>query len=283
MSHQDFSWSVPVMRVGYAGRALVYVVVGGFSLYAIWRGGQGTGTSEALQQLETTTGGGVVLFLLFLGLLSYAVWRIVDAIWDLEDYGRDGKGIVARIAMVVTGLLHGVVGLLAFSLLFLGGSSGGGSSIAQATGRVMSWPAGIWIVGLAGLAVLGAGIYYIHKGWAQTYREHLRANRFTLHYNWVLRSGLIAHGIVITIIGAFFLVAAWQADPSEAGGVGQTFGWLSQQIYGRILVTAIALGLLAFALFCAVNAAYRIVPKAKSPDIETVAHRVKRKAGAQAS
>src|ERR1700751_4222862 len=36
----DLAWSVPVMRVGYAGRGLVYLTFAGFSLYALWRGEQ---------------------------------------------------------------------------------------------------------------------------------------------------------------------------------------------------------------------------------------------------
>ncbi len=277
MPRKDLSWAIPFMRAGYAGRALVYGVVAGFGLYAIWRGGQAEGTAEALRQLETTTGGGILLFLIFAGLVSYAIWRFIDAIWDLEDYGSEAKGIVARAGMIVTGLIHGAIGGLAFSLLFLGGGESG-STIASATARVMSWPAGPWIVGTAGLAIIGTGLYYIHKGWSEKYRERLMANQFTLNWNWVLKGGLIAHGAVVALIGVFFVIAAWQADPSEAGGLDRTFGWLSSQFYGQILVTLVALGLLAFAIFCAVNALYRVVPRARSPRIETVAENLKRTA-----
>jgi hypothetical protein len=286
MPQTDFSWAIPFMRAGYAGRALVYAVVAGFGLYAIWLGGNPDGTSGALKQLETTTGGGVILFLIFAGLLSYAVWRFIDAIWDLEDYGRDAKGMIARVGMVVTGVIHGAIGALAFSLLLLGGGTegdaGGGSTIADTTAQVMSWPAGLWIVGAAGVVIVGAGLYYIHKGWAEKYRKHLMANEFTLNWNWVLKGGVIAHGIVIAIIGTFFVVAAWQVDPSEAGGLDRAFGWLSSQVYGRILVTVIAFGLLGFSVFCGVNALYRIVPRAKSWRVETVADKLKRSAEAAA-
>jgi hypothetical protein len=125
-----------------------------------------------------------------------------------------------------------------------------------------------------------AGLYYMRKGWSEKYRDDLRANRFTLNWNWMLKGGLIAHGAVIVLIGIFFVLAAWQADPSEAGGLDRMFGWLSAQLYGRILVTVVALGLLGFAVFCAVNAAYRVIPRAKAPDIETVAQRLKRSAEA---
>ena len=269
MARSDFSWAVPVMRAGYAGRGLVYVVVAGISLYAIWRGGQAQSTSSALGWLEATTWGGVLLFLIFVGMLAYALWRVVDAIWDLEDYGRDGEGAIARTGLVVSGLVHLGIGILAFSLLF-GGGGDQGSSIPRYVGTVMQWPGGRWIVGLAGLIIIAAGGFYVHKGWTEKYREHLRGNRFTLRWNKALKAGVISQGVVVAIVGLLFTYAAIRANPSEAGGVGAAFSWLSQQAYGQVLVALICVGLLGFSLFCFVNAAYRIVPKAADPDIATL-------------
>lgn len=278
MSQQDLSWAVPVMRAGYAGRGIVYLVVAGFSLFAIWQGGQAQGTSSALAQLEGSLWGKAVLFLIFLGMLAYAVWRYLDAAYDLEAYGSDGKGIVARIGMVVTGTVHLAIGFSAFILLFTAGGEGGGSSIASAVDTVMGWPGGRWIVGLAGLATIGAGIYYAIKAWKEKYREHLSANRVTTNWNWVLKFGVLAQGFIVTLIGIFFVYAAWTANPSEAGGVAKAFSWLNGQVYGQVLVAVVCVGLLGFAVFCFVNAAYRIVPKVAGDNVETMAARMKAKA-----
>ncbi len=281
MPQHDLSWTVPVMRAGYAGRGLVYLVLAGFSLYAIWRGGRAMGTSSALGDLENTTGGGIVLFLIFLGMLAYAVWRLINAWYDLENHGSDGKGIAARIGVAVSGLVHLAIGFVAFSLLFAGGGQGGGgqggggSSIESWIGKIMEWPAGRFVVAAIGLVVIGAAIYYIYKGWTQSYRKRLVANRFTTNWNWLLRGGLFAHGAVVAIIGGLILYAAWRANPQAAGGVGDAFSWLTGQPFGQVLVVVICLGLAGFALFCFVNAAYRVVPKVSGPDIETVAMRLK--------
>ena len=71
MAKTDLSWSIPVMRLGYAGRGLVYLVVSGFSLYAIIRGGQAKGTSSALSQLESAPWGTVVLLAIFVGMVAF--------------------------------------------------------------------------------------------------------------------------------------------------------------------------------------------------------------------
>ena len=276
MADRDLAWSVPVMRAGYAGRGIVYLVVAGFSLYAIWRGGQAKGTESALAQLETTAWGGIVLFLIFLGMVAYALWRMVDAWYDLEREGDDGKGMLARTGMVVTGLIHLGIGVLAFLLLFTskgdgGGEGGGGSTVAEAVGAIMGWPFGRVLVMLIGAVTIGAGVYYIAKAVRRSYREKLYANDFTRRYEPVLRFGVAAQGVVVTVIGWLILLAGWTANPDEAGGMDGSFDWLSGQVYGQLLVTAICLGLAAFAVFLFVNAAYRIVPAVAGDEASSLA------------
>nr|WP_111301793.1 DUF1206 domain-containing protein [Paracoccus saliphilus] len=272
MTDRDMGWAIPLMQAGYTGRGLVYLAVAGISLYSIWQGGRAQDTSSALGWLEATWGGAIVLFLILLGMLAYALWRALDAVFDLECYGRDGKGIIARLGMVVTGGLHLGIGIVAFFLLFGGGGgSEEGSSIPQYVGTVMQWPGGRWIIGAVALIIMATGAYYLRQGWKATYREHLRASRFTTRWNPVLRAGVIAHGVVIGVIGLLFLFAALRADPQAAGGVGEAFSWLSGQIYGRLLVVAVCVGLVGFAIFCFVNAVFRIVPRASGPDVQSLA------------
>lgn len=271
MTKDKLGWAIPLMRLGYAGKGLVYLAVAGISLYSIWRGGQAQDTSSALGWLENTIWGGVTLFVILLGMFAYALWRVIDAAFDLEDYGSKAKGIVARIGMLVTGAIHLGIGVLAFSLLFGGSDQGQESSIPRYVGAVMQWPGGRWIIGIAALLIIGAGIHYMKQGWTNEYRQQLQANQFTTRWNPILKAGLIAHGIVVGVVGLLFLFAAWRANPQQAGGTGEAFSWLSGQVYGQILVIGICLGLVGFAVFCFVNAAYRIVPKVSGPDIQSLA------------
>ncbi|QBX35945.1 DUF1206 domain-containing protein [Paracoccus liaowanqingii] len=271
MTKSKLGWAIPLMRAGYTGKGLVYLAVAGISLYSIWRGGQAQDTSSALGWLETTWGGGSILFVILLGMVAYALWRVLDAAYDLEDYGSEAKGIVARLGMLVTGGIHLGIGVVIFTLLFGGGSSEEGSSIPRYVGMVMGWPRGRWIIGLAALLIVGAGAHYMRQGWTNEYRKHLQASRFTTRWNPILKAGLIAHGVVVGVVGLLFLFAAWRANPQEAGGTGEAFSWLSGQVYGQLLVIGICVGLLGFAVFCFVNAAYRIVPKVSGPDIQTLA------------
>lgn len=271
MSSKTLSWTVPVMRAGYAGRGLTYLVVAVVSLWAIWHGGQAQGTSSALVQLETATGGRIVLALIALGLLAYGVWRLIAAALDLDAHDSEAKGIVARIAMAISGLIHLGLAFAAVSLLVSSGGSEGESRIREWVGVVMGWPGGRWLVGLAGVAVIGAGIKYLVEGWTESYERYLASSPFTSRWRNGMRLGVGAHGVAIAVIGLLFVLAAWRADPSEAGGLEGAFDWLGERAYGRVLVTALCVGLLGFALFCFVNARWRIVPRVAGDRTETLA------------
>lgn len=271
----DFSWSIPIMRAGYAGRGLVYLVVAGVSLWSLFQGGEAEGTKTAMQSLDGPFGAAVVT-LIAAGMFAYAIWRIVDSLWDLEAYGTDGKGMIARAGMVVTGIIHAGIGVLAITALGVLSSSGSGGS--STLSNVMQTTAGVWAVGLAGTLTVATGFYYIAKAKKESYRDHLQANEFTLHWNSLLRIGLAAQGVTIVIIGGLIIYAALSANASEAGGVGSAFEWLQQQAYGRILVTCLCIGLLGFSLFCFVNAAYRIIPKASDDSVQSLTSKLKQMA-----
>ncbi|AHM02979.1 hypothetical protein roselon_00539 [Roseibacterium elongatum DSM 19469] len=267
----DFKWAIPFMRAGYAGRALVYVVVAGFSLWSIAQGGQAEGTKSVMESL--TGSGWPILVLIAVGMAAYAIWRLIDSLADLEAYGTDGKGLIARAGMLVTGVIHLGIGLLALGTL-IGSSSGGGTGGIVAT--VMQLEGGRWIIGAAGALTLCASAYYFDKGIKGKYRAHLVANRFTTRWNTILKAGVIAQGVVVGIIGILILYAALQADASQSVGLDAAFEWLRSQAFGRILVIVLCVGLVAFAIFCAVNAVYRIVPKAYDGSGETLAAHLKR-------
>lgn len=276
----DLSWTVPVMRAGYAGRGVTYLAVAGLSLWAIWRGGDAEGTSSVMETLSTSIWGVVVLWIIGLGLLAYAVWRGIDAVEDLEEYGAESNGLVARAGMIVTGLIHGALGAVAIGTALRGsgsdaGGGGSGGGVSSAVSTLLGWPGGRWLLAAAALCTIGAGIHYGIKGWKAKYRERLAASRFTNDWDWALRAGVLANAAVILIVGFFLGSAAWNGNPQEAGGLEKVFDWLQNQPFGNTLVIALCLGLLGFAFFCLVNAAYRIVPRVSGGNVSSLAAAIK--------
>lgn len=278
MSEKARGWVDPVMRIGYGARAIVYVIVGGLALYAAVTGGEAQGTTDALADLRGKTWGIAVILISAVGLFAYAFWRMVDAALDLDDYGGGLKGAVARGGLVVTGLIHGAIGV-SIAGLALGSSDGGeGGGTQKVVAYIMSMPYGLLLVGLVGLATIGAGGYYAWKGIAERYKRHIRVTPTARSLDPVLKFGCIAMGLVIAVIGVSIVYAATQTDPGSAAGIGEALGQIRLFPFGRFLMAVVALGLIAFAVENAVEAVYRIVPRYTGPDVKTLAHWASRKA-----
>ncbi|MGF1553467.1 MAG: DUF1206 domain-containing protein [Paracoccaceae bacterium] len=272
-------WVVPVMRAGYAARAVVYVLIGLVLLFEA----RTTGPEGALATLRSEPWGTPALYAIGVGLFAYALWRLIAAWMDLERHGRGAKGIVARVGLVVTGLLH--VGLGVAAVTLAAGGGGGGDSKQTATAWLLNQPFGRWLVMAAGAIVIGAGIYYGYKGISGKYKEHLAPSRLAERLTPAAVAGLLAHGVVIVIIGGFLVWAGWSHDSSDAGGLGQAFQYVREQPYGQWGIAALGVGMIGFAVYCAIEACYRVVPARSEDGVSTLASRARaeaRRAAAQA-
>ncbi len=278
MSDKAPAWVPPVMRAGYYARAAVYTVVGVLAFLAAVRGGQAQGTTNALADLRSAPLGVFALWFISIGLFAYMVWRLVDAALDLDDYGSDAKGMFARIGLAVTGLIHGAIGVSVAATAMGGGNGSDGGGAQSATQKLMSMPYGPWLVGIVGVITIGAGVYYMRKGWGEKYKKHIRVTPTTQKLDPAMKFGCIAEGVVVGLIGISILIAAINTDPSQAGGVGEALGQLRSMSFGRILLGAVGLGLIGFAIENAVEGTYRILPRYAGPDVMTMARQAKLKA-----
>src|SRR3954469_3546312 len=105
-------------RAGYAAHGVVYALVGILALQAaLGIGGDVTDHDGALVRIIAAPFGRFVLGAIALGLVGYATWRFVQAAFDPENKGTDPKGLVARGAYAVSGVIH--LGLAWFAVRLL--------------------------------------------------------------------------------------------------------------------------------------------------------------------
>jgi hypothetical protein len=258
-SAERIAW---LARGGYAARGVVYLIVGGLAVLAALGGGGRTTDSEgALRTLLQQPFGAALLALVALGLVGYASWRLVQAIADPDAHGANAKGLAIRGGLLVSAVTHSLLALFALSLIFGWGSSvgGGGDSGARDwTAWLLLQPFGRWLVALSGVAVIGAGIAHMIKGYRAEFTEYLRMDPATLEkLSPICRFGLIARGIVFLIIGGFLVVAAWRFSSGDVVGLQGALQTLQQQPYGWILLAVVALGLFAFDVYSLIEARYR--------------------------
>jgi Domain of Unknown Function (DUF1206) len=254
-------WIARLARLGYAARGVVYLLVGGLAAQAaVGTGGRTTDAQGAFSTVLRQPFGKVLVGVLALGLLGYSGWRFVQAIKDPEQ-----EGLGKRLGYFLNGMIHGSLALAALGLLTGAAWGGGGDGARDWTARLMALPAGIWLVGAVGVAVAGFGLSQLYSAWAGRLDEDLDLSRMdgTMR-QWAVRFGrfgMAARGVVFGVIGVSLLLAACQADPGEARGLGEALRALRGQVYGPWLLGGVAFGLVAYGLYQCVAACYsRIHP-----------------------
>jgi hypothetical protein len=250
-------------RFGLAAKGVSYGIVGVLALeLALGQGGKATSRQGALATLARSGLGKALLVLLALGFAAYAAWRAVDAVSPSGD-DDDAKALAKRAGYAVRAAIY--AGLTFSTVKILTGSGGGGSQNGKAhktTAHVLSWPGGPWIVGIAGVIVVGVGLFNGYRGVTRSFRDHWRRRIDDAALRWGTRAGvvgLLARMVVFVLIGAFAIKAAVEYDPKDAVGLDGALQKLAHTSYGPALLGVTAAGLVAYGIFCLVEARYRDV------------------------
>ncbi len=258
-------WYAVLARAGLVAKGVSYGIVGILALeLAVGDGGKATSRAGALHMLAGHTFGKVLLALLAIGFGAYAIWRFVQAVAEREDAGDgEAKGAAKkwgkRAGYVGRGLVYAALTASTVKILF--GSGGGQSQTGKAhktTAVVLSWPAGTWLVGIAGAVVVGVGLWNLYRGLARKFEDRWRTGEMGEQARtWGSRAGLVGHvarAVVFSLIGIFLVKAAIDFNPKDAIGLDGALRKLADAGYGPYLLGLTAAGLVAYALYCFVDA-----------------------------
>lgn len=254
-------WVENMARAGYAAKGSVYILVGILAFVAaVGLGGSIAGPKEALEVLRSKTFGKTLVLVIALGLACYAMWRWVQSILDADNRGKKPKGLAMRGAYAVSGLIHIALAWAVFKMA-MGRSEGGDNSEAGLTAKLMAQPFGIWLVGIVGLIIGGIAVFHIARGWKGSFKKRLDFSKVNQKFCDILcrtcQFGLIARGITFLIISWFFIRAAKNYNPQEAGGLSDALHKVASQPYGPWLLAVMGLGLVAYGIHALVEARFR--------------------------
>jgi hypothetical protein len=256
---EKFSWWV---RFGYAGRGIVYVLLGWIALGT--RTKVNAGNQAVFDMVQDMPLGRVILLVLVAGLAGYIAFKLLCLICDIEHHGADLKGLRHRLTN-----LGGIVGysIVAYSALrFALGMkhSAGGSQAKAAVHSALDWSLGSVAVGLVGMGfVIGAGAqvrqcvtgHFMHRvsGGAPAWVQGLG------------RVGYAARGVVFAVVGCSLMRAAWFHHSRDAKGLGEAL--VSLRASGPVY-TVVVIGLMLFGAFSLIVARYLIVPRVEREDLK---------------
>jgi hypothetical protein len=257
-------WTERLARLGYLAKGVVYAVVGVLALQvAFGAGGQTTDTKGALATLAQGSLGTALLAVVAVGLVGYVLWRVVQAWMDPDGKGTSAKGLAQRAFYLVSAAIHTALALAAFRLVLGTGGVGahGDQSARSWTARLMAEPFGQALVAVVGLVIAGVGLWQGYKAWKEKFRHKLRLDGMNpRHAEWAVRIsklGILARGVVFVMIGTFLVQAALTANPRRARGLDGALETLAAQPHGTLLLALAAAGLVAYAVYMALEARYR--------------------------
>lgn len=263
-------WMSYLARLGYAVKGVVYVIIGWLAIeLAIGHGGKTTDQRGALQTIAAQPFGKVLLVITAIGLLGYALWSLIQAIFDTEGKGTKAKGIISRIGYAIVGIAYGLLAYGAYRLVAGAGSAGQSSTTSTQdwTAKLLDLPPGVALVVILGLIVIGVALYMFYRAYKAEFRRYLNFGRTSMRVRDTIvnlgRWGYGALGVVFGIIGIFLIVAALQHNPGQAKGLDSALSTLSsQQPFGTILLIVVALGLIAYGLYSFAEARFRRIGRA---------------------
>jgi uncharacterized membrane protein len=240
-------------RAGLAARGAMYVLIGWIAvLVAFGKTSQQADRTGALHTVAATPVGGVVLWMLVVGFVGMALWRLSEACYGSP--GQVGRKTSARLAALLRAVFYGLVayGILKYAL----GAGGPQSSDTQSvdlTATAMRHPGGKLLVIVIGLAFIGGGAYLAYKAWRKEFLRDMALGQLRARtrriVEWLGEFGGIARGIVFATAGVFLVVAAVEAQPQQAKGVDSALRALAATPLGPWLLVLVAAGLIMFGIF----------------------------------
>jgi hypothetical protein len=258
-------WYAVLARTGLVAKGLSFGLVGVLAAkLALGHGGEATSREGALAQLAHHSFGKFVLIAMALGFAAYALWRFVQAIAERTDADENAAATWAkRAGYVGRGLIYAGLTYSTLKIVAGAGHQAQNTKAHKSTAMVLGWPAGRYLVIAAGLVVIGVGCWNLYRGLARKFEDKWRVGKLSHSMRkWGGRAGVLGHTarfVVFGLIGVFLVKAAIDYKPQDAIGIDGALQKLVHAAYGPWLLGLTAAGLVAYGIYCLVDARLRDV------------------------
>ncbi len=261
--------AVKIGRAGWFAKGVVYVIAGVLALSVAakasgWSKSPSTGNQEAsptgaIKTVAGSGGGVLLLWLLAIGMLIYAAWRVVSA---LLPGGHDTKARVHRIGYLVSAVIYTTFAVSAIALARRTQTDpNGNKKVTDISASMMTHSAGRLVIGVLGVIVMAVGLYRLSKGVKLDVADELDLSGMSpTRISWSKRLGAvgeIGRGIGIGLVGFFLLRSAITYNANEATGLDGALRRMATTGWGVIVVFVVGIGFAAYGLFCLATFTHR--------------------------
>jgi Domain of Unknown Function (DUF1206) len=261
---------VKVGRAGWFAKGVVYVIAGFLALSVAakasgWAAStSSTGDQEAspigaIKTVAGSSGGTLLLWLLAIGMLLYAAWRVVSA---LLPGGKDAKAMGHRIGYIASAVMYITFAISAIALArHAPATPDGNKKVTDISASFMSHSFGRVVIGVVGVIVIAVGLYRMSKGVTMDVEDELDMSGISpARARWTERLGAVGEvgrGIGFGLVGFFLLRSAITYDASQATGLDGALRRLAVESWGVVVVVVVGIGFAAYGLFCLATFTHR--------------------------
>jgi len=252
-------WVENFARTGIFAKGIVYCLIGLLtSMAALGLSGKKMDKEEAFKLIYDQPFGRILLILIAIGLLGYIMWRLFQAISDIDHEGKDSNAIFKRLGYGGSALIYLAMAIYAFQLAIDGPQGGGDDMQKSYIIKLLEYPGGNWIFGVVAIAIIIGGFRQMYKGYSQNFMKGVNfiKGEYAGHFKKAGTAGYISRGVVLAIVGYFFLMAALHKNANEVKGTKGAFDFLENN-FGGLLMGLVALGLLGYGIFMFIKGRYQ--------------------------
>jgi hypothetical protein len=261
--------AVKIGRAGWFAKGVVYVIAGVLALSVAakasgWSKSPSTGNQEAsptgaIKTVAGSGGGVLLLWLLAIGMLIYAAWRVVSA---FLPGGHDAKARAHRIGYLASAVIYTTFAISAIALARRTQTDpNGNKKVTDITASMMTHTVGRLVIGVLGVIVIAVGLYRLSKGVKLDVADELDLSGMSAaRVTWSKRLGAIGEigrGIGIGLVGFFLLRSAMTYNPNEATGLDGALRRVATSGFGVFVVVIVGVGFAAYGIFCLATFTHR--------------------------
>ncbi|MEV5440839.1 DUF1206 domain-containing protein [Streptomyces sp. NPDC052682] len=251
-------------RAGLTARGVIYLLVGMLAVQiAFGDTGEQADRGGALAELSGKPFGAVLLWALGIGLAGMALWRLSEALFG--SVGKDGRKPKKRLLATARCVFYTFVAysVLSFAVSRNNRSGSSDQQSRDVTARLLQVPAGQWLVGAAGVTIVGVGLGIAVRAVLRKYHAKMKLTQMSPGVRRLVDvtgvAGGAARGLVFAVAGVFAVRAAIDAEPHRAKGLDDTLRSFADTPLGPWLLVCVAAGLMLFGVFSFAMARWRRV------------------------
>jgi hypothetical protein len=259
-------------RFGYGARGFVYLSIGLIlMLTAHDLTTQTAGSTGVVEALARQPLGRVWLILLGAGLWAFVLWRVLQSVFDADNEGRDLAALGKRAGQAISGLVYGLLASTVFEVLDEIHANPGADDVAENQEKaraLMDLPFGQEMLIGIGLVILAVGIGNAVRGFRSDFARDLACSeKICKRVVPLAHIGYVARGLAYFPLAGLVMLAGFRERESEITSFGGALEAVETLPAGPWLLTATALGLMAFGAYAFVEGRFRRIRPPRDLDL----------------